>query len=151
MPVETPAESYILTRPGYPHRRRWTRIECEALESIGMWNTEKLELIEGDLIDRMGKDSSHVDAMMLVLEWLAAVFGMRYIRPEAPIDVAPEDNPANEPQPDLAVLKQPRSSYGVANPKAEDIRLLIEISDTTLAFDLGIKARIYARAEIVGY
>jgi Uma2 family endonuclease len=151
MPVETIAESDILVPPGYPKRKRWTRVECEALESTGIWNAEKLELIEGDLIDRRSKNRPHVNTMMLVMEWLIGVFGIRYITPEAPVDVAPEDNPTNEPQPDLTVLAQPRSAYGSENPKPGDIRLLVEVSDTTLAFDLGLKARIYARAGICEY
>jgi Uma2 family endonuclease len=151
MPLEMIAESEILSPLGYPRRKRWTRLECEALESTGMWNTEKLELIEGDLIDRMSKNRPHVNTMMLVMEWLIGVFGIRQITPEAPVDVSPEDDPTNEPQPDLAVLAQPREAYGSANPKPGDIRLLVEISDTTLAFDLGVKARLYARAGIVEY
>jgi Uma2 family endonuclease len=115
-----------------------------------MWNTEKLELIQGDLIDKMSKTSPHVDAMMLVMEWLVTVFGMRFIRPEAPIDVSPEDNPTSEPQPDLAVLKQPRSAYR-DNPKPSDLSLVVEVSDTTLTFDMRVKARLYARAGIVEY
>jgi hypothetical protein len=55
--------------------------------------------------------SPHVNTMTLVMEWLIGVFGIRYITPEAPVDVAPEDNPTNEPQPDLTVLAQPRSTY----------------------------------------
>ena len=151
MPVETIAESEILTPPGYPNRKRWTRAECQALESTGMWNTEKLELIEGDLIDRMGKNRPHVNTMMLVMEWLIGVFGIRQITTEAPVDIAPEDNPTSEPEPDLTVLAQPRQAYGAVNPRPADIRLAVEISDTTLAFDLRVKGRLYARAGIVEY
>jgi Uma2 family endonuclease len=99
----------------------------------------------------MSKKSPHVNTMMLVMEFLTAVFGMRYIRPEAPVDIAPEDNPTSEPEPDLAVLAQPRQAYGGVNPRPGDIRLVVEISDTTLAFDLRVKGRLYARAGIVEY
>jgi Uma2 family endonuclease len=151
MPVEAIAESEIFAPPGYPNRKRWTRAECEALESTGLWDTGKLELIEGDLIDRMGKKRPHVTTMILVMEWLAAVFGQRHVTPEAPIDVAPEDNPTSEPQPDLAVLAKPCSEYKTSNPEPAGIRLVVEISDTTLNFDKGVKARLYARAGIVEY
>jgi Uma2 family endonuclease len=151
MPVEAISHPEITSVPGYPKRKRWTRAECKALESTGLWNNEKLELIEGDLIDRMGKNLPHVDTMMLVLEWLIGVFGIRYIAPEATVDVAPEDNPTSEPEPDLAVLAQPRSAYLGENPKPADIRLLVEISDTTLTFDRKVKAGLYARARISEY
>ena len=150
MPVEAIAEPEIPAPSGYPKRKRWTRAECEALASTGLWDAGKLELIEGDLIDRM-KNRPHVNTMMLVMEWLIGVFGIRHITPEAPVDVAAEDYPTNEPQPDLAVLAQPRSAYQSENPKPADILLLVEISDTTLAFDMGIKARLYARAGVAEY
>ena len=137
--------------PGYPPRKRWTRAECQSLEATGLWERERLELIEGELISRMGKKRPHVNVMILVMEWLSGVFGARYVNPEAPIDVSPEDNPTNEPEPDLVVLKQPCSAYESTNPGPSDVRLVVEISDTTLAFDLGTKARLYARAGIPEY
>jgi Uma2 family endonuclease len=151
MPVEAIAHSEASVPSGYPKRKRWTRAECKALESTGLWNNEKLELIEGDLIDRMGKNRPHVNTMMLVMEWLIGVFGIKFITPEAPIDVATADNPTSEPQPDLAVLAHPCSAFTTSNPQASDVRLLVEISDTTLAFDRKVKAGLYARAAIVEY
>jgi Uma2 family endonuclease len=145
MPAETIATA------GYPPRKRWTRAECEALEVTGLWDRERLELIEGDLISKMGKKRPHVTTTILVMEWLIGVFGLRYVTQDAPIDVSPEDNPTNEPEPDLAVLAQPCSAYETANPGPSDIRLLVEISDTTLAFDLRTKSRLYARAGIPVY
>jgi Uma2 family endonuclease len=49
------------------------------------------------------------------------------------------------------VLEQSCLAYESANPGPSDVRLLVEISDTTLAFDLGTKARLYARAGIREY
>lgn len=96
----------------------------------------------------MSKNRPHVTVMLSVMEWLVAVFGLRYLTPEAPIDISPEDNPASEPQPDLVVTAHPYSACASANPEPSDVRPLVEISDTTLAFDLGIKTRLYARAGI---
>ena len=39
----------------------------------------------------------------------------------------------------------------MANPQPDDLRLVVEISDTTLGFDLKTKADLYARAGIVEY
>jgi Uma2 family endonuclease len=95
----------------YPPRKRWTRAECERIEATGLWDRDRVELI----------------------------------------DVASEDNPTSEPEPDMAVLAKVGTEYPVANPPASDVRLVIEISDSTLAFDLGPKARLYARAGIPEY
>ena len=37
-----------------PRRKRWTREECVALESTGLLDQQHLELVEGELIDKMG-------------------------------------------------------------------------------------------------
>jgi Uma2 family endonuclease len=135
----------------YPPRKRWTRAECESLEATGLWDRERLELIEGELIVKMSKKRPHTVVYASVLEWLAGVFGMKHLNPEGPIDVAPEDNRTSEPEPDIAVLAKTGPEYMRSNPPASDIRLAVEVSDSTLAFDLGPKARLYARAGIPEY
>ena len=76
MPVDATISRAVSERlvPGYPPRKRWTRAECQMLESTGLWEQQHLELIEGDLIDRMGKKRPHVNVMILVMEWLVGVF-----------------------------------------------------------------------------
>jgi len=135
----------------YPPRKRWTRAECESIEATGLWNREREELIEGELITETPKKRPHVVVFMSVLEWLTGVFGMKCLNAEGPIDVSPEDNPTSEPEPDIAVLAKTGSEYMGANPPASDVRLVIEVSDSTLAFDLGPKSRLYARAGIPDY
>jgi len=142
--IETPAPPVTQNPP----RKRWTRSECLVLESTGLIDQQRLELIEGELIDKMGKKRPHVDAHALLFAWLIQAFGARFVNSEAPIDVAPEDNPTNEPQPDLFVL---RTEGSPTTPQAKDLRLVVEISDTTLAFDMTTKAALYARASIVEY
>ena len=48
-----------------------------------------------------------------------------------------------EPQPDLAVIRT--GDYRESLPTPEDVLLLIEVSDKTLAYDRGIKLPLYAR------
>jgi Uma2 family endonuclease len=155
MPVELSPAIEIPMPPRspaiYPPRKRWTRAECEKLEATGLWDRERLELIEGELITTVSKNRPHMVVFMSVLEWLTGVFGMKHLNAEGPIDVAPEDNPTSEPEPDIAVLAKTGVEYMGANPPASDIRLVVEVSDTTLAFDLGPKARLYARAGIPEY
>ena len=137
--------------PTDPPRKRWTRAECLSLESTGLWDQQRLELVDGELISKMGKKRRHVNALVAVQDWLIRTFGAQFVNPEAPIDVAPEDNPTNEPEPDLVVLAKPSREYEDANPRPGDLRLVVEISDSTLGFDLTAKAELYARAGIVEY
>ena len=137
--------------PMEPPRKQWTRAECLAIEATGVWDQQKLELVEGELISKMGKKRPHTNALIFVLAWLMRVFGEEYVNPETPIDVAPKDNPASEPEPDLVVLAKPSREFGSANPQPGDLRLVVEISSSTLGFDLTKKAGLYARAGIVEY
>lgn len=98
----------------------------------------------------MGKDWPHVSAVTLLRAWLAGVFGNSFVIQEAPINVAPEDNPTSEPEPDIIVLERELRSF-TGDPQPDDLRLAVEVSDTTLHFDLTIKAALYARAGIVEY
>lgn len=90
--------------PAAPPRNRWTREQCAAAEASGVFRGETIELIDGELINTMGKkppDSNTLTAMLICLQ---GVFGARFVNTERPIDVHPGDNPINEPEPDLIVL-----------------------------------------------
>jgi hypothetical protein len=136
--------------PPEPPRKRWTRKECATLELSGLLDEQRVELVEGELISKAGKKRPHVNALTLMQTWLVQVFGPRFVNAEAPIDVAPGDNPTNEPEPDLIVLKQDLSHF-TSNPRAQDLRLVVEIAATSLNFDLTVKAALYARAEVFEY
>jgi Uma2 family endonuclease len=58
--------------------------------------------------------------------------------------------PRDEPDPDIAVARAVRS-YARERPRPEEIALLIEVADTSLAFDLGEKRAKYAGAGIPEY
>jgi hypothetical protein len=94
-----------------------------------LWDQQKLELIGGELIDKTPKNRPHQISLMAILLWLQQSFGSDCGEPETPIDVAPEDNPANEPQPDLIVLARSFRQFPVAptppgpSPDSGDIRL----------------------------
>jgi Uma2 family endonuclease len=137
--------------PLEPRRKQWTRKEYHAFEDTDPWNQQRWELIEGELINKMGKNRPHVNGLTFVLAWLTRVFGQPFVNPEAPIDVAPEDDPTSEPEPDIIVLKRPSWEFQTGNPQPRDLHLVVEIADTTLGFDLTTKAALYARADIQEY
>lgn len=137
--------------PLVPPRKRWTRADCKLFETSGLFYKERLELVDGELISKMGKNRPHVNAAMWMLFWLAETFGKKFVNAEAPIDVHPDDNPSSEPEPDFIVLTQECASFISSNPQPKDVRLLVEISDSSLSYDLSVKARLYARAGISEY
>lgn len=136
--------------PPAPPRKRWTREQCAPLEASGLFEREKLELIDGELISKMGKNRPHVNACTWMHLWLLETFGRQFVNAEAPIDVNPTDNVWNEPEPDLIVLKREFATFE-SNPQPRDLRLVVEIGDSTLKFDLTVKAALYARAAITEY
>jgi len=137
-----------------PPRKRWTRTECERAEAAGVFDQQHLELIEGELIVKMPKNRPHAGAASLLMAWLTLTFGGRRVGVEAPLDVSPEDNPTNQPVPDLFVAKQEYATsarFWSSTPQPADLDLVIEIADTSLAFDLTTKAALYSRAAIAEY
>ena len=133
-----------------PPHKRWTREECSKLEKTGLIDPERYELIEGELIQKVGKNHPHMLTVMLLGAWFRKVFGELFVVQEPSIDLRPEDNPTSEPEPDLVVLNRPfRELSRRACP--EDFRLIAEVSATTLAFDLSAKARLCARSRIAEY
>lgn len=53
-----------------------------------------------------------------------------------------------QPQPDLAVLHERADFYAHAHPQSQDIVLLIEVADSSLAYDRNEKLPHYAQAAI---
>jgi len=132
-------------------RKVWTREECEALERAGLINLEHLELIEGDLIRKMPKKRPHSIGLRALAIWLGEIFGPAFVETEVAIDVAPEDNPTSQPEPDIIVIKSKYSTFTKANPGPQDLQLVVEVAHSTLDFDRSTKANLYARAGIPEY
>jgi Uma2 family endonuclease len=51
----------------------------------------------------------------------------------------------SEPEPDFALLKSRDDNYRRATPRPHDVLLIIEVADTSLAYDRALKRSLYAR------
>ena len=131
-------------------RAIWTRESVRLAASLGFFDPERYELLEGELIEKM-KNRRHTITLRRVRQALLAFFAEEYLQAEAPINVAPTENETNAPKPDLVVLTRPDEDFLDTNPGPADIALVIEIADSTLRRDLGSKATRYARAGIREY
>ena len=134
-----------------PRRLRLTRADRSILQINGLLDLEKFELIEGDLIEKMPKKPLHVHVLLMLQNWLAQTFGFRYVLQESPMNVSLEDSPTNEPEPDLLVMNRPSEIDNLNAPLPHEVRLVVEVSDSTLRFDMTVKAALYARASIPEY
>ena len=73
------------------------------------------------------------------------------IRIQLPIEAAGADRERSLPEPDVAVLTERKSEYQKRHPRGDELVLVVEVSDTTAAFDLSRKAVIYANARVPEY
>lgn len=131
-------------------RVRWTRDDCEALEHAGVLNY-RYELIAESLLRRSPVTISQARVVREVMLWFADVFGEERIVSHAAIHVGRDDDATNVPEPDIILLNKPDTDVPTDQPRPEDIRLLIEVADSTKDYDLGTKAALYARAGIPEY
>lgn len=138
----------MVTSDAHPRRMRWTRDQCKAFLDPGILPNDDFELIDGEILPKLSQNEAHVRYAVLLLRALVQVFGWDFVRSQAPVALGPSD----ELEPDGAVTMLPASAYlGRDTPGASDIRLAVEISDSTLAFDRTDKAGIYGSSGIPEY
>jgi Uma2 family endonuclease len=109
---------------------------------------DKIELINGEMLQMAPLGLKHGSVLnRLTKVFVLGVGDAGIVGPACPVDV----DEFSEPEPDLCVLRQRADGYTGKIPEAADVLLLIEVSDTSLAFDLGVKRALYARAAIPEY
>jgi Uma2 family endonuclease len=127
-------------------RKRWSRDDCRFLENAGLLKG-RYELIDGEIIVKMGQNPPHAMAVMRVIAYLLRFFHDDNLRTQATMEVQAEDRFANRPEPDVVALREMADTV----PTGEDILLAVEVSDSTQADDLGRKVALYARAGVAEY
>ena len=130
-----------------PRPRLWSRAEYDRLVESGVFTpTDRLELLEGEIIEMTPEKSRHAATIDLALEALRRAFGASHtIRVQHPLATSS----ASEPQPDLAVVPGTARDYVDQHPASA--ALVVEVSDTSLAYDRTKKARVYAQAGVADY
>jgi Uma2 family endonuclease len=106
---------------------------------------DRVELIEGEIIEMPPIGSPHggvVKTLISLLRYLPkelVIFGV-----QDPLDL----DDRSQPEPDFMILLARHDNYRTSHPKPQEVLLLVEVSDTTLAYDRGIKLPLYARAGV---
>jgi len=107
---------------------------------------DRVELIDGEILTMAPQKSPHATAVQLAQEALRAAFGDGFnVRPQLPLALAE----MSEPEPDLAVVPGAPRDYRDSHPTTA--LLVVEVAETSLAFDRGVKKALYARAGIPEY
>jgi Uma2 family endonuclease len=100
------------------------------------------ELIEGDLIDRAPMGHTHAGIVNRLNRNLVRLLGDHAV---VSVQNGLELGPLSLPQPDFTVLRPDPQDYMRRLPGVEDVLLVIELSDSTLHYDLRRKLPLYAR------
>ena len=114
----------------------------------GVFQGQAFELIDGDIIDKMGQTPPHSSGGQLVMIRLIAIFGATRIRVQSSIEVAKSDAERSWPEPDVIVLAEAKPDYRTRHPNGDELLLLVEVADTTLRYDATTKRDLYARAGV---
>jgi Uma2 family endonuclease len=102
---------------------------------------DRIELIDGDLIDMAPIGSEHASLTDWFNQSIVLAIGQQAIvRIQSSLSL----DKHSQPQPDVQVLRAREDYYRKAHPRAEDVLLLIEVSDTTARFDRTVKIPLYA-------
>lgn len=127
-----------------PPLKRWTIGEYHRLITLGaLTPDDHVELIEGEIVAKRPQNPTHYAAIVRISEALRKAFASDVVRVQGPITLAD-----SEPEPDVSVAIGPAERYDSHHPGAEDLRLVVEVASTSLPYDDGPKAAMYARAGI---
>jgi Uma2 family endonuclease len=134
------------TRTQEVTRRRFTVHEYHRMAEAGILHEDdRVELIEGDIVEMTPIGSRHAACVTELTRLLVPLVGdQARVSPQNPLRLGER----LEPQPDISVLNVREEGYFGKLPGPEDVLLLIEVSDTTLSYDRGVKLPLYARVGI---
>jgi Uma2 family endonuclease len=130
--------------------KRWTVADYRRMSELGLLQPdERTELIEGHVLFKAAKGTSHVLALRLLsLALDVALANLPFlIITQDPIQL----NDFSEPEPDCAIASGTVLDYADRHPNPSDIALLVEVADSTLKYDTQVKDKIYAQSGIADY
>jgi Uma2 family endonuclease len=132
-----------------PSPHRITVDEYERIIAAGaLEDPGRVELIDGYMVDKMGKNAEHRWTTKEVLKALDSRLPVGWTsQKEEPVRIPAYD----EPEPDVAIIRGSDADYRHRLPTAADVSLLVEVSDSTLSQDRGKKLSAYAKGRIPVY
>ena len=119
------------------------RVEYDKLVQLGVFEGERIELLEGRLVHMSPIGAPHSSTIDKLNRLFAPLFARALVRIQNPF-AATEDS---EPEPDVALM--PLGNYEVDHPDRAE--LLIEVADSSLAYDRGPKLSVYAQSGVPEY
>lgn len=108
---------------------------------------DRVELLDGMLVEKMTKNPPHTFATQTVEEFLKSMALSGWtVRSQDPITLAD-----SEPEPDVALVRGSKKDFAARHPHASEVGLVVEVADASLARDRGFKLQLYAKAKLPVY
>jgi len=137
--------SVAIAAPPIERYRLTSAMYRQIVEKGILSEDDRVELIEGELVTMPPIGPEHLGVVNQIAGLLISQLGQRSIVSiQGPVHLGD----FSTPQPDLALLAPRRDYYKRALPQAGDILLVIEVADSSLAYDREVKMPLYARANI---
>jgi Uma2 family endonuclease len=132
-----------------PERTRISADRYQKMVATGVLTKyDRVELVDGDMLNMAPIGTQHSATTARLTRLLVMSAGdSAIVSPGGSVRLGDY----SVPQPDLILLKPRADFYSGQIPTAPDILLLVEISDSSLAFDQGIKRALYSRHGVVEY
>ena len=128
-----------------PKTRLWTRSEYYSMADIGLFEGQRVELIEGEIVVMSPQDFSHTSSVAAVANAIRKAFGTGYwTREEKPLRLGEN----SELEPDVSVVPGAIRDY---DDHPTTAILVVEVSGSSLKNDRTRKAALYAKAGIADY
>jgi Uma2 family endonuclease len=106
---------------------------------------DRVELIDGEIVQMSPIGRRHAAMVRRLIRCLTGQAGDTYlVDVQNPLQLSDD----TEPQPDVVALRYREDCYEVAAPMVADALLLIEVADSSLAYDRAVKLPRYALAGI---
>lgn len=108
---------------------------------------DPVELLSGLLVTKMPKNPAHRLSTQLIRDWIAHCLPSGwFVDSQEPLTT--EDS---EPEPDVMIVRGERRDYSQRHPYPADVAVVIEVAETSVQRDRGIKLALYARARLPEY
>jgi Uma2 family endonuclease len=103
---------------------------------------DRIELIDGEMLTMAPIGGPHMTMVNRLNALLVRAVGDRaVVSIQNPVALPPD----SEPQPDVVVLQPSAGALSAGVPGPADVLLIIEVADSTLRYDRGVKLPLYAR------
>lgn len=147
-PIEpAPASARVASPLDHPYHLSAARY-YEMIELGALRQRDALYLWKGRLVAKMTKGRSHVVAQSKLTNRMVPIVPAGWhVEQDQPIAIGND----SVPEPDLTVVRGVEDDYRDAPPSARDIALVVEVSDSSLAEDLGDVLQTYAAERIPVY